>query len=178
MGCCCQGALLGAPALPWEGTPQNLGQENRAQGEKEMHRHLLVFIPPVITVPWHGDGTGGAGTLNRAQRTTTARQAGGRGYSLITSFFSWKEQGQEQIPPQERDTAAPGKGWCGLSSAPGRAFVPLWCRFRLQPSGPQHPLPTGMKGSYSRSFLAGSFRGALKGRGVGVPCRDGMSFLR
>lgn len=95
-----------------------------------MHRHLLVFIPPVITVPWHGDSTGGEGHSTE-HGTTTARWAGGRGDSP-SSLCSSPGRNKDRILCQERDTTAPGKGCCGLSSAPGRAFVPLWCQFGLQ----------------------------------------------
>lgn len=95
-----------------------------------MHRHLLVFIPPVITVPWHGDSIGGEGHSTE-HGTTTARRAGGRG-DIPWSLCSSPGRNKDGLPSRDRDTTAPGKGCCGLSSAPGRDFVPLWCQFGLQ----------------------------------------------
>lgn len=142
-----------------------------------MHRHLLVFIPPVITVPWHGDSTGGEGHSTE-HGTTTARRAGGWG-DIPSWLCSSPGRNKDRIPSQERDATAPGKGCCGLSSAPGRAFVPLWCQFRLQ-----HP-PSHRDRMAGPSRLAPS-EGPSRARGwcswqgwdavsrvMGMGCREG-----
>lgn len=163
------------------------GQENRTQGEKEMHRHLLVFIPPVITVPWHGDSTGGEGHSTE-HGTTTARRAGGRG-DIPSSLCSSPGRNKARIPSQERGTpllrgrAAAGSaqhrgGVLFLSGVNSGFSTPLPHRDeRDRIAGPSRLAPSeGPSRARGSVFLAGMgcrFSGGgygTRGGGCSTPC--------
>lgn len=111
-----------------------------------MHRHLLVFIPPVMTVPWHGDSIGGGESLSTAHNYSTTEEKEIFPYHFVLLL----EGTSTRVDPSPGEgafaTAAPGKGWCGLQWAPGRVFFLSGINSGFSPLALSTPLPSGLEG--------------------------------
>lgn len=104
-----------------------------------MHRHLLVFIPPVITVPWHGDSTGGEGHSTE-HGTTTARWA--EDGEIVPHRFVLLLEGTKTGSYARRGTPLlQGRAAAGSAQHQGGLLFLSGVN-----SGFSTPLPTGVRG--------------------------------